>query len=160
MIYKSIFILISSIHYTLRLKVLKKVSSDKINGTKLLTFFFGELQLITVSLLICDFYMSWSTRLVSLKLFGIFHFWLLLVFIKVYNFVQQNTWTSSHISFQNKNDRKATQSFAPTPLIFKLQQELLKFNDISVSWSWPKTDVVTNLLSLENRNFENISFSQ
>ena len=27
-------------------------------------------------------------------------------------------------SFQNKNNRKATHSFAPTPLIFKLQQEV------------------------------------
>ena len=27
-------------------------------------------------------------------------------------------------SFQNKNNRKATHSFAPTPLIFKLQQKV------------------------------------
>ena len=32
-------------------------------------FFFRELQLITVLLLICDSYMSWSTRFVSLKLY-------------------------------------------------------------------------------------------
>ena len=33
--------------------------------------------------------------------------------------------------FQNKNNRKATHSFAPRPQIFKLQQEVLKvFNDI------------------------------
>ena len=29
-------------------------------------------------------------------------------------------------------------SFAPRRLIFKLQQEALKFNDICVSWSSPK----------------------
>ena len=29
-----------------------------------------------------------------------------------------------HNSFQNKNHRKATQSFAPRPVIFKLQQEV------------------------------------
>ena len=43
-----------------------------------------------------------------------------------------------HNSFQNENDRKATHSFAPRRLIFKLQQEVLTFNDIFVSWSSPK----------------------
>ena len=56
-------------------------------------------------------------------------------------------------------NRKTTHSFAPRPLIFKLQQEVLKFNDICVSWSSPKTELVTNFLSLENRMFENFSFS-
>ena len=65
-----------------------------------------------------------------------------------------------HNSFQNKNNTKATHSFAPRPLIFKLQQEVLKFNDICVNWSSPKTDLVTNFLYLENRSFENVSFSQ
>ena len=50
--------------------------------------------------------------------------------------------------------------FARGNLIFKLQQEVLKFNDICVSWSSPKTDLVTNLLNLENRSLENVSFSQ
>ena len=43
-----------------------------------------------------------------------------------------------HNSFQNENNIKATPSFAPTPLTFKLQQEVLKFNDICVSWSSQK----------------------
>ena len=43
-----------------------------------------------------------------------------------------------HNSLQNLNNRKATQSFAPRRLIFKLQQEVLKFNVICVSWSSPK----------------------
>ena len=68
--------------------------------------------------------------------------------------------TLKHNYFQNENNRKATHSFAPRPLIFKLQQEVLKFNDICVSWSSPKTDLVTNLLNLENRSLENVSFSQ
>ena len=45
---------------------------------------------------------------------------------------------------------KAKHSFVPRPLIFKLQQEVLKFNDICVGWSSPKTDLVTNFLNLEN----------
>ena len=40
-----------------------------------------------------------------------------------------------HNFFQNENDRKATHSFAPRPMIFKLQQEVFKFNNIFVSWS-------------------------
>ena len=47
----------------------KKFHSDKINGKKVSSFFFCELQLITVSLLICDSYMNWSTKFVSLKLY-------------------------------------------------------------------------------------------
>ena len=50
-----------------------------------------------------------------------------------------NAWTlwlkKGHNSFQNKNNRKATHSFAPRPLIFKLQQEVLKFNDIYTLFS-------------------------
>ena len=65
-----------------------------------------------------------------------------------------------HNSFQNQNNRKATHSFASRPLILKLQEEVLKFNDIWVSWSSPKTDLETNLLNLENRSLENVSFSQ
>ena len=52
-----------------------------------------------------------------------------------------------HNFFQNENP---THSFAPRALIFKMQQEVLKFNDISMSWSSPKTDLVTNFLNLEN----------
>ena len=58
-----------------------------------------------------------------------------------------------HNSYQSKNDR----SFAPRSLIFKLQQEVLKSNDIFVSWSSPKTDLVKKFLNPENRSFENVS---
>ena len=47
-------------------------------------------------------------------------------------------------------DSLTLKRFAPRPLIFKLQQEVLKFNDICVSWSSPKTDLETNFLNLEN----------
>ena len=50
-----------------------------------------------------------------------------------------------------------THIFAPRPLIFKLQQEDIKFNDTCVSWSFPKTDLVTNFLNLQYRSFENVS---
>ena len=51
-----------------------------------------------------------------------------------------------HNSFQNYN-KKTTDSFAPRPLIFRLQQEVLQFNDIFMSWSSPKTDLETNFLT-------------
>ena len=41
-----------------------------------------------------------------------------------------------HNSFQNQNNKKDTHSFAPRRLVFKLQQEGLKFNNIFVSWSF------------------------
>ena len=43
-----------------------------------------------------------------------------------------------HNSFQKKNNGKVTHSFPPRPLIFKLQQEVLKFNDMCACWSSPK----------------------
>ena len=60
-----------------------------------------------------------------------------------------------HNFFQKKKkNTKATYSFAPRSLIFKLQQEVWKFNSICVSWSSPKADLQeTNFLNLENRNF-------
>ena len=42
-----------------------------------------------------------------------------------------------HNAFQNENNRKAAHSLAHRRLIFKLQKEVLKFNDICVSWSTP-----------------------
>ena len=43
-------------------------------------------------------------------------------------------------------------------LIFKLQ--VLKLTDIYVNWSSPKIDPKASFSSLENRSFENNSFSQ
>ena len=40
-----------------------------------------------------------------------------------------------HNSFQKENNRKVTYNFGPRSPIFQLQQEVLKFNDIFVSWS-------------------------
>ena len=42
----------------------------------------------------------------------------------------------------------------PRPLILKLQQQVLKFNHICVSWNSPKTDLMTSLENLKN-NSEN-----
>ena len=63
----------------------------------------------------------------------------------------------SHNFFQYQNNRKGTHSFATRPLILKLQKEVLKFSDICMSWSSPKTDQGTNFLNLENQSLENVS---
>ena len=41
-------------------------------------------------------------------------------------------------------------SFAPRPLVFILQQEVLKLNYICMNWSSRKTDLVKKILNLEN----------
>ena len=59
---------------------------------------------------------------------GIFYFRFCLVFIKFYILFNKKRSMVSltlkrHNFFQNKSNRKATYSFAPRLLIFKLQQE-------------------------------------
>ena len=97
---------------------------------------------------------------------GIFQFWFrfvflfLLKFIFFFNKIHGLAITlKRHNSFQNYNNRKATHSFSPRFLIFKLQQ-VLKSNNICVSCSCSKTDLETNFLNLENQSFEIVRFSQ
>ena len=126
--------------------------------------FFRELQLITAFLLIRNFYTDWSTRFISLKLcveFSIFSsvsFFYSLYFCSAKSIYYLNS--KRHNSLQNKNNRKVTHAFASRPLIFTLQQEVWKFSDICVSWTFPKTDLETNFLNLENRSFVHLTFSQ
>ena len=56
-----------------------------------------------------------------------------------------------HNFFENKSSRKATHSFDSRSLIFKLQQEVWKFNGICVCWSFPKSDLKANFLNLWSR---------
>ena len=82
-----------SIHYTLRENAnLKKVPSDKINGTKNAHFFLSRAPThhsFTFDLRFL-YELKHNVRL-SKTVCGIFHF--RFVFIKVYIFVQQSTWT-------------------------------------------------------------------
>ena len=55
---------------------------------------FAQSWSISVLLLTCNSYMSWSTSFISLKsMCGIIHFQFHLIFIKVHTFVQQKAWT-------------------------------------------------------------------
>ena len=140
--------------------MLIKFSSGKIKGAKNALFFFRELQLVTVLRFICDSCMSWNTRFVSLKMgvgfsfFNSFPFLLKLWFL--FN-KMCGPWFSK-FPFKIKIVEKP-HTLYPRPLIFQLEQEVLKLNDICVSWSPPKTDIETNFLNLEKWSFENVSFS-
>ena len=134
---------------------------------KMPSFFFRELQLITVLLLNCDSYMGWSTRFVSLKLcvglfiFGSVSFYSSLINIFWSTKCMDYLNVKRHNFFQNQSNAKATHTFARRPLIFKLQKEFLKFNDICMSCSSANTDLVTRFLNekLEKKT-EKVSFSQ
>ena len=65
-----------------------------------------------------------------------------------------------HNSFQKQHNRKPTHSFAARPLILKLQQEVLEFYDICVSWCSLKTDLKSNFLNLENQRSEYVTVYQ
>ena len=94
----------------------KKILLDKINGTKMASFFFREIQLLTVLLLISDSYMSWSTRLISLKLCVGFSIFDPLRCCWSSYFCSTKCMNSltfrRHNSFQNHIKRKPTHSFA------------------------------------------------
>ena len=69
--YVKVFIFWKYIQYSIhwdKTQILKKNPSAKINGTKNVLVFFRDLQHITVLRLICDSYLSWSIKFVSLKL--------------------------------------------------------------------------------------------
>ena len=73
--------------------MLKNFLQTKETIQKIPSFFFRELQLITVLLLICDRHMRSSTSFVSLKLCEIFHFQFRFVIVKVHIYIKKNTWT-------------------------------------------------------------------
>ena len=58
------------------------------------------------------------------------------------------------IEFKRHDSFQGDRVLPPELLSFKLQQEVLKFNDIYVSCSSPKTDPERNFLNLENQNVE------
>ena len=105
-------------------QMLKKFFQTKKTLQKMHSFFFFQLQLITVLHLICCLYTSWSTTFISLKVcvtFSIFNSTFIFVFIKAYSFVQQK----DHNSVQNKKSIKSNHSFAHRPLTFKMQPEVM-----------------------------------
>ena len=124
--------------------MLTKIPTNNINDTKNALFFLSWAPThhsFTFNLRFL-YELKHKVRL-SKTVCGIFHFRFRFVFIKVYIFVQQSAWTlwlwnvtillklkwwKSDIQFC-LTDADLSDS---GPLIFKLQQEVLKFNDICV----------------------------
>ena len=93
--------------------------------------------------------MSWSTKVVSVKLCGEFSVFDSISFLlKFYIFVQQNAWTlwlyNVIIPFKVKLIGKSLAIFLPDLWFWK-------FSDICVSRKTPKIGLETNFLDLENR---------
>ena len=106
---------------------IKIFPSDEINGTKNAFFFLSRASTHHSFTFNLRFLYELKHKVRFCKtVCGIFHFRFRFVFIEVLH------------------------SFAPR-LIFKLQQEVLKFNDICVGWSSPKTDLMTNFSTSESR---------
>ena len=112
-------------------------------------FFFRELQIITVFLLIRSFYTNWNTWLIFLKLcvgFSIFVFVsFLLNFIFLFTKSMDSLTLKLHNSFQNKNNRKARHSFATRPLIFKFSTRSFKSqwypHELELPKNWPGNEL-------------------
>ena len=112
-------------------------------------FFFRELQIITVFLLIRSFYTNWNTWLIFLKLcvgFSIFVFVsFLLNFIFLFTKSMDSLTLKLHNSFQNKNNRKARHSFAARPLIFKFSTRSFKSqwypHELELPKNWPGNEL-------------------
>ena len=168
MICKSIYIIFSKFFqyniYCDKTQMLKNFFGQNKRYKKCALFSFASSN-SSALLLICDFNTSWSTRFISLKLCGTFHFWLRLLFRKGDLFFCSTKsmdclTLNRRNSFQNKNNRKTADNFVPRPLIFKMQQKVWKFNDTCVSWCSPKTGLVKNFLNLENEVLRTSLFCQ
>ena len=138
-----------SIHWD-KWQMLRKFLSEETFGKNMLSFYLRDLQLITVLHLICDSYMSWSTRFVSLKLCVGFSILDSASFssITVYIFVQQITWTlwleNVKIPFKTFAHVK---NFLPHYLFFKPQilQKQSKSGNIYCQM-WPDVDIRCQIL--------------
>ena len=115
--------------------MLKKLFPDKINGAKNALFFFSRAPTHHSCTFDLRFLYELKKKFISLKLcvgsstFDSVSF--LLKFIFLFNKRHLDSLTlKRHNSFQNKNNKKAPHSSASRPLILKLQQDVLKFNDI------------------------------
>ena len=84
------------IEYTIhwdKTQILKKLSSDNINGIKNALFFLSRAPTHSFTFNLQFLYKLKDKARLSKIVCGIFHFWFRSVFIKVYIFVQKNAWT-------------------------------------------------------------------
>ena len=119
----------------------KEISLWQTKRYKKYYFFFHNLLLITVLHLIRD---SYKNKIcISESVCGIFHFSFRFAFSFCSTKSVDFLTLKPHNSFQNENNRKAIHAFAPRPLIFKLEQEVLKYSDIrqlECPKNWPREE--------------------
>ena len=124
---------------------MKSFYRTKYTLQKMFYFFFEALQLITVLLLVCDFYMSWSTSLLFLSFCVEFSISDSISFLLGFIFYSVKSTDflalKRHNSFQIQNYRNATHSFAPRSLIYKLEKEIQKYmRELELTEYWPSWD--------------------
>ena len=150
MIWKSINIL-KVYSYTIlwnKPPMLKGFLLSKTNVTKNAHFFISRVQLITVLLLINNYYTTWNISFISKKLClrsSIFDsVSLLLIFIFLFN-KNHTLWLWESMILFKKINTTATHSLS---FFFKLQQKNWRSNDICASWTpWPKDEILSFLKS-------------
>ena len=108
------------------------------------SFFFCELQLTKVITFNSHFLYELKYKVhLSKAVCDIFHFRFRSAFVKVYIFVQQKAWILTlkcHNSFQNKNKRKSTHTFAPRPMDSEVATKSLKIpylRKLELPKNWP-----------------------
>ena len=108
--------------------MLKKFPSDRINVTKNALFFLSRAPTHHSFTFNSQFLYKLTRKFHFFKAVrGTFHLRFCFIFIKFMvcsTKIMDSLTLKRHHSFQNKNDRKATHSFAPRPLFFKLHQEV------------------------------------
>ena len=115
------------------------LKNSKISGTKNASFFLRAPTHYIFTFNLRFLYKLKHKLRLSKTVCGISHFDPIPFFLKfIFLFNMDSLTLKRYDSFQNENNRKATHSFPPRSLIFKLEQEVLKFNDIFVSWSSAK----------------------
>ena len=111
--------LYNTLYFDIKHKCEKKFPSDKVNVKKKCSFL-SRAQFIRFTFNSQFIYKLKHRLHPSKTVRGIFHFRFCLVLIRVCIFVQHFLTLKRHNFFQNKNNKKATQSFVPRPLTSKL----------------------------------------
>ena len=136
---KSVF---NTLYNEIKKANVKTFPSDKINGTKNAQPHHSS----TFNLRLLH-ELKHNVRL-SKSVCGIFHCQFCLVFIKVYIFVQRNAWAfwllNVLILFKIKIIENPYTVLLLNLSFLKVLQEVSKFNDVCVSWIFPKTDLEIN----------------
>ena len=117
---------------------IQKASNKSVWSKKMHSFFFCELRFITVLLLIFDFYMSLSRRFITLKVYVEFSIFDSVSFLLKFIFLFNKKRLLDCKTFTIKIIELWFFWFWFWTLIFKLQQEIWKLNNLCLSFELSK----------------------